>query len=100
VLIPFLPPERRDINRRALPFRDVAENLRVDLELAHKEIDNPNFSLADSEIREVREDEDDHGGIFGALALVDVGGAGGNQRVKLAEAVGHRAPVEARLEFA
>jgi hypothetical protein len=53
MLIPFLPPEGRDVNRRALPFRDVAEILRVDLELARKEIDNPNFSLADGEIREV-----------------------------------------------
>ena len=46
------------------------------------------------------EDRDDHGGIFGALALVDGGGIGGNQRVELAEAVGHRAPVEAGHEFA
>ena len=46
------------------------------------------------------EGRDDHGGIFGALALVDGGGIGGNQRVKLAEAVGHRAPVEAGLDFA
>jgi hypothetical protein len=27
------------------------------------------------------QDRDDHGGIFGALALVDGGGVGGNQRV-------------------
>jgi hypothetical protein len=27
------------------------------------------------------EDGDDHGGIFGALVLVDGGGVGGNQRV-------------------
>ena len=39
-------------------------------------------------------DRDDYGGILGALALVDGGGIGGNQRVKLAEAVIHRAPVE------
>ena len=45
-------------------------------------------------------DRDDHGGIFGALALVDGSGIGGNQRVKLAEAVRHRAPVEARHQFA
>jgi hypothetical protein len=31
---------------------------------------------------------------------VDGGGIGGNQRVKLAEAVVHRAPVEARHDFA
>ena len=46
------------------------------------------------------QDRNDHGGILRALALVDGGGVGGNQRVKLAEAVGHRAPVEARHEFA
>ena len=39
-------------------------------------------------------------GYSGALALVDGGGIGRDQRVELAEAVGHRAPVEARLEFA
>src|SRR5271166_6110175 len=43
---------------------------------------------------------DDHRGIFRALALVDGGGVGGNQRIKFAEAVGHRTPVEARYEFA
>src|SRR5208282_5412270 len=45
-------------------------------------------------------DRDDHGGILRALALVDGGGVGGDQRVEFAEAVGHRAPIEARLEFA
>jgi hypothetical protein len=45
------------------------------------------------------EDGDDHGGIFGALALVDGRGIGGDQRVEFAEAVGRGAPVEARLEF-
>ena len=39
-------------------------------------------------------------GYSDALALVDGGGISGNQRVKLAEAVGHRPPVERRGQFA
>ena len=48
----------------------------------------------------LREYRDDHGGIFRALALVDGGGIGGNQRVEFAEAVGDSAAVEASSEFA
>ena len=43
------------------------------------------------------EDRDDHGGIFGALALVDGGGVGWNQRVKFAKAVGRRRPSKLAL---
>ena len=34
------------------------------------------------------QDRDDYAGIFRPLTLMDGGGVGGNQRVKLAEAVG------------
>jgi hypothetical protein len=37
------------------------------------------------------EDRDDHGGIFGPLALADCCGTGGNEDVKLAETVNDRA---------
>ena len=41
------------------------------------------------------EDRDDHGGIFGALTLMDGGGVGGNKRVKLAKSVGQGAVIVA-----
>src|ERR1700677_4740326 len=46
------------------------------------------------------EDWDDHGRVFRALTLVDGHGVGGNKRVEFAEAVGHRAPIEAGRQFA
>ncbi len=48
----------------------------------------------------LREDRNDHGGIFGPLALVDGRGVGGNEDVELAESVGHDAPVEGHRDFA
>jgi hypothetical protein len=47
----------------------------------------------------LREDRDDHDGIFRPLALVDGGGIGGNQRVKLAERRKSPTARRARHEF-
>ena len=48
----------------------------------------------------LRQDGDDHGGIFRTLALVNGRGVGGYQGVQLAEAVGDDPPVEARAQLA
>src|ERR1700730_8617621 len=92
--------------RPASPPRNVANRNRDGFLLADE--DHEPLAASDAGVEEISlqhcvvlgEDRDDHGGIFGALALVDGGGIGGNQGVKLAEAVVHRAPVEARHEFA
>jgi hypothetical protein len=49
----FGPKERRSLDRRAMPFRDVAEVVRADLDYARAEIDNPKHSLRDGEVREL-----------------------------------------------
>src|SRR5208337_601019 len=46
------------------------------------------------------QDWDNHGGILGALAFVDGGGVGRNQRVEFAKPVGHRSAVKIGDEFA
>jgi hypothetical protein len=46
------------------------------------------------------QDRDDHRRIFGALALVNCDGVGGNQNVEFAKVVDHRATVVTSCEFA
>src|ERR1700690_682173 len=83
--------------RQASPPRNVANRNRDGLLLADQ--DHEPLAASNAGIEEVSlqhsvvlgEDRDDHGGIFGALALVDGGGIGGNQRVKFAKAVGQGA---------
>src|SRR3984885_6407273 len=86
----------------ASPARYVANRNCDGLLLADE--DHKPLAAGDARVEEISlqhwvvlsQDRDDHGGIFGALALVDGGGIGGNQRVKFAEAVVHRPPVEGR----
>jgi hypothetical protein len=47
----------------------------------------------------LRQDRDNHGGILRALALVDGGGVGRDQRVELAEPIGDGSPVKVGCEF-
>ena len=92
--------------RPASPPGNVANRDRDRLLLADE--DHEPLAAGDAGVEEVSlqhgvvlgQDGDHHRGILGALALVDGGGIGGNQHVKLAEAVDHRPPVEGRDEFA
>src|SRR5208282_1327560 len=92
--------------RPASPARNIANGDRDGLLLADE--NHELLATGDASVEEIPlqhhvvlgQDGNDHGGIFGALALVDGGGIGGNQRVELAEAIGHRVSVEARHELA
>jgi hypothetical protein len=52
-LAAYGPEERRSLDRRSLPFREVAEVVRADLAYAEREIAEPLHSLKDGEVREV-----------------------------------------------
>jgi len=73
--------------RPASPARNVANRDRDGLLLADK--NHQPLAASDAGVEEVSlehcvvlgEDRDDYGGILRALALVDGGGVGGNQRV-------------------
>src|SRR5271165_4213768 len=92
--------------RPASPARNISNGDRDGLLLADE--NHELLATGDAGIEEIplqhwvvlRHDRDDHGGILRTLALVDGGGIGGDQRVEFAEAVGHRAPIEARRELA
>jgi hypothetical protein len=58
LLAEFGPVERRSIDRRSLPFRDVCEVVRADLEFARAEVERPHHSLKDGEVREVTKLDD------------------------------------------
>src|SRR5271166_701145 len=92
--------------RPASPARSVADGDGDRFLLADQ--NDEAFASGDARVEKValqhrvvlRENRDDHGGIFGPLALADSRGVGRNQNVELAESVSDCPPVEAHRDFA